>query len=249
MLSRAEQAKAPKYLSDAANALRAAKPNARITCSDAMEAFVAARASQLIGAVNQTAGSGVATLSKAEAAAAAKREPNLGFAVMEAYQIVSGTGVNVDGIAQKLASQVDDETVFKTFATEAEAERFRDRERHARLVAGEDERRPALGQLRLGQERPLVAALRRRHKCTGAVTVTHEHDQQHAGVRPAGAHRVTASGAVQPRPRALSLPPERCDEGSQRCGHLPGGLEPLRRVLRERLANDQRAAAGIPHRS
>lgn len=173
VLSRAEQAKAPKYLSDAANALRAAKPNARITV-DAMEAFVATRASQLIGAVNQTSGSGAATLSKAEATAAARREPNLGFAVMEAYQIVSGTGVNVDGIAEKRASQVDDETIFKKFATEAEAERFQDPNgMHVSwLVKTSDGLLSASytsGKNDLWSQRFDV------DKRTGAVTVTHEH--------------------------------------------------------------------------
>lgn len=173
VLSRAEQANVPKYLSDAANELRAAKPNARITV-DAMEAFVATRATQLIGAVNQTSGSGAATLSKAEATAAAKREPNLGFAVMEAYQIVSGTGVSVDGIAEKRASQVDDETVFRKFATQAEAERAQDPDgKHVSwLVKTSD---GLLSASYVSGKNDLWAQRFDVDKRTGAVTVTHEH--------------------------------------------------------------------------
>lgn len=173
VLSRAEQAKAPKYLSDAANVLRAQKPNARITV-DAMEAFVATRANQLIGEVNQPRGSGAATLSKTEAAAALAREPSLGFAVMEAYQIASGSGVSVDTIAQSRASQVDDDTTFKKFATEAEAVNYRDPDgkQVSWLVRTGDS---LLSSSYVSGRNDLWAQRFDVDKRTGAVTVTHEH--------------------------------------------------------------------------
>lgn len=128
VLSRAEEAKASPAVQAAAQAVRAAKgKNARVTV-DAIEAAVSTAAQKLIGEVNKP-GSGAAYLSKVEAAAVAQRDPKLGAPVLQAYEIASGHGIDVDGIATKrVRDQIsgDPDMRFKTFASVAEAERYQD---------------------------------------------------------------------------------------------------------------------------
>jgi len=128
VLSRAEEAKASPAVQAAAQAVRAAKgKNARVTV-DAIEAAVSTAAQKLIGEVNKP-GSGAAYLSKVEATAVAQRDPKLGAPVLQAYEIASGHGIDVDGIATKRVSDQisgDPDMRFKTFATVAEAERYQD---------------------------------------------------------------------------------------------------------------------------
>lgn len=85
ILSKAEQAKAPDHVKKAANELRQANPNARVTVSS-METVIAKKALDLIGEVNQPSGNGKKTLTQAEADAAARRDASLGYAVLEAFR-------------------------------------------------------------------------------------------------------------------------------------------------------------------
>jgi hypothetical protein len=126
VLSRAEEAKASAAVKAAAQAVRAAGgPRARVTV-DALERAASDAAQKLIGTVNRP-GSGGAFLSKAEATAAFKKDPAMGEPVLRAYQIASGHGVDVDAIATARAKgDPEPDTVFKTFATVEEAERYQD---------------------------------------------------------------------------------------------------------------------------
>ena len=124
VLSRAEQAKASPAVQAAADALRAAGgKNARVTV-DAIETEVSNAAARLIGTVNTA---GTSWLSKTEATAAAQRDPKVGAPVLQAYEIASGGGLDVDAMATaRVWDGQDPEMKFKTFATVAEAERYQD---------------------------------------------------------------------------------------------------------------------------
>lgn len=124
VLSRTEQAKASPAVQAAADALRAAGgKNARVTV-DAIEQEVSSAAARLIGTVNTA---GTSWLSKTEAAAAAQRDPKVGGPVLQAYEIASGGGLDVDGMAKaRVYDGLDPEMKFKTFATVEEAERYQD---------------------------------------------------------------------------------------------------------------------------
>lgn len=127
VLSRAEQAKASPAVQAAADSLRAAGgKNARVTIDaiDAIENEASNAAARLIGTVNTA---GTSWLSKTEATAAAQRDPKLGAPVLQAYEIASGGGLDVDAMAQSRAwDGLDPEVKFKTFATVEEAERYQD---------------------------------------------------------------------------------------------------------------------------
>lgn len=124
VLSRAEQAKASPAVQAAADALRAAGgKNARVTV-DAIEKEVSNAAAKLIGTVNTT---GATWLSKTEATAAAQRDPKVGAPVLQAYEIASGGGLDVDAMATSRVWNGDDpEVKFKIFTTVEEAERYQD---------------------------------------------------------------------------------------------------------------------------
>lgn len=124
VLSRAEQAKASPAVQAAADALRAAGgKNARVTV-DAIEKEVSNAAAKLIGTVNTA---GATWLSKTEATAAAQRDPKVGAPVLQAYEIASGGGLDVDAMATSRVWNGDDpEMKFKIFATVEEAERYQD---------------------------------------------------------------------------------------------------------------------------
>lgn len=128
VLSRAEEAKASPAVQAAAAAVRAAKgKHARVTV-DAIEAAVSTAAQKLIGEVNKP-GSGAPYLSKAEALTVAQRDPKLGAPVLQAWEIASGHGIDVDAIAtERVKAQIgnDPDMRFKTFATVAEGERYQD---------------------------------------------------------------------------------------------------------------------------
>lgn len=126
VLSRAEEAKATPAVRAVAQAVRAAAgPRARVTL-DALERAASDQAAKLIGEVNR-AGPGAGFLSKAEATAAFKKDPIFGAPLLKAYEIASGSGVNVDAIATARAKGAPDpDTVFKAFTTVAEAERYQD---------------------------------------------------------------------------------------------------------------------------
>jgi len=124
VLSRAEQAKASPAVQAAAEALRAAGgKNARVTI-DAIEQEVSSAAARLIGTVNTA---GTSWLSKTEAAAAAQKDPKVGGPVLQAYELASGGGLDVDAVATaRVWDGSDPELKFKTFATVEEAERYQD---------------------------------------------------------------------------------------------------------------------------
>lgn len=124
VLSRAEQAKASPAVQAAANAVRAAGgPNARVTV-DAIEKQVSDAAQRLLGSVNTV---GQAWLSKGEAGAALKADASLGKPVLQAYEIASGGGLDVDAMAAaRVSTGLDPDMQFKIFATVAEAERYQD---------------------------------------------------------------------------------------------------------------------------
>lgn len=124
VLSRAEQAKASPAVQAAADALRAAGgKNARVTV-DAIEKEVSNAAAKLIGTVNTA---GATWLSKTEATAAAQRDPKVGTPVLQAYEIASGGGLDVDAMATSRVWNGDDpEVKFKIFTTVEEAERYQD---------------------------------------------------------------------------------------------------------------------------
>jgi hypothetical protein len=127
VLSRAEEAKASPLVQAAAKAVRAASgPNARVTI-DELEQHVSQVAAKLIGSVNQPAGAGAPWLTKAEASAALQRDPIFGQPVLQAWEVASGHGLDVDAIAkQRATGGLDPDTRFKTFATVQEAERYQD---------------------------------------------------------------------------------------------------------------------------
>lgn len=81
---------------------------------------------KLIGAVNEP-GLGGGLLSKAEATAAFKHDPAMGKPVLQAYEIASGHGIDLDGIIKSRVTRDLDpsETSFKVFASETEAENYR----------------------------------------------------------------------------------------------------------------------------
>lgn len=175
ILSKAEQAKAPDYVKKAADELRQANPNARVTVSS-METVISKKALDLIGEVNQPSGNGKKTLTQAEADAAARRDASLGYAVLEAFQVVSGKGgLNEDDIAKKhVNTGFDPDTVFKTFKTEHEAMNYRDPKGRqvAWLVRSTDE---LLKNTYVSGRNDLWAQRFEVDKLSGALTVTHEH--------------------------------------------------------------------------
>lgn len=128
LVSRAEQARAPSHVDDAAADVRAAGGvGARVSVDD-VDTMLRARAAALIASVNQSTGSGKAFLSKAEAQAAAALDPSLGGQVLRAWEITRSGGIDVDGIAKAHAipAVLEPEERFMKFATESEAERFRE---------------------------------------------------------------------------------------------------------------------------
>lgn len=175
ILSKAEQAKAPAYLKQAADAFRAANPKARVTVT-AMETAIAKKALDLIGEVNQPSGNGKKTLTQAEAKAAAKRDASLGYAVLEAFEVVSGKGgLKEDELArQHVNPGLDPETIFKTFKTEQEAMAYQDPKGRqvAWLVRSTDE---LLKNTYVSGRNDLWAQRFEVDKLSGAITVTHEH--------------------------------------------------------------------------
>jgi hypothetical protein len=127
LISRAEQAAAPAHVQSAAEQVRSAGgARARVTV-DAVEQVLGQQARALIAGVNQSSGSGATFLSLAEAQAAAARNPSLGAHVLRARELVLGKSVDVDGIAaaRVQARLSGNDGIFKTFATQHEAERFR----------------------------------------------------------------------------------------------------------------------------
>jgi hypothetical protein len=127
LLSRTEQRTAMPHIKDAADELRdAGGPGARVTV-DALEANLHAKAMRLIDTVNQTSGPGAHTLSRKEAHTARDISPHVGEAVLRAYQVASGNAADVDAIAASRVNQsLPADTVFKTFASEAEATSYQD---------------------------------------------------------------------------------------------------------------------------
>lgn len=127
VLSKAEEAKASPLLQAAAKAVRAASgPNGRVTI-DELEQQVSQVAAKLIGSVNQPAGAGAPYLTRAEATAAMQRDPIFGQPVLQAWEVASGQGLDLDALAkQRVATGLDPDTRFKQFATVQEAERYQD---------------------------------------------------------------------------------------------------------------------------
>ena len=127
VLSRAEQTKASPAIQDAADAIRrAGGPGTRVF-TDAVERNLQDQALKLIGAVNQSSGSGAAHLSRTEAQAASRQGGRVGELVLRAYEVASGQGPDVDTVAKsRVTAGMDVDTVFKTFATEAEATAYQD---------------------------------------------------------------------------------------------------------------------------
>jgi hypothetical protein len=169
VLSRAEDVNAPKYLRAAADQVRALRPRARVTV-DAVEPELLSRARALIAQVNRT---GAETLSKAEATAAFKRDPIFGEAVLHAYEVASGNGLDVDSLAQTHVTWNRD-LPLKVFRTEAEAMAHQepDGAEFAWLVRLEDgllKNRYVSGRNDLWAQRFEIDRL------TGVVTVTAEH--------------------------------------------------------------------------
>lgn len=125
VLSRAEEAKASPLLQAAAQAVRAASgPNARVTI-DELEQQVASVAAKLIGSVNQASGAGAPYLTRAEASKAMEADPVFGTPVLQAWELASGQGLDLDALVkQRVAGSLDADTVFKRFATVQEAERY-----------------------------------------------------------------------------------------------------------------------------
>lgn len=175
ILSRAEEAKAPAHIQDAARQIRQERgPGARVTV-DAVEQKIEDAARRLIGAVNQPAGPGATTLSRAEAQAAARQGGRVGELVLRAYEVASAAGVDVDALARaRVTAGLDADTVFKTFATVAEAERHADPngQHVAWLVAVEE---TASGKVFVSGRNDLWAQRFEVNKLTGAVTVLAEH--------------------------------------------------------------------------
>jgi hypothetical protein len=174
VLSRAEQAKATPAVRAAAEAVRAAGgPRARVSV-DAIEREFTDAALKLIGAVNAP-GPGGSFLSKAEATAAFKKDPQLGGPVLRAYEIASGHGLNVDALATERAMNgLDDESVFKVFATETEAVNYRDPNglQVLWLVVTQD---ALLSKTYVSGRNDLWSQRFEIDKVTGAIAVTHEH--------------------------------------------------------------------------
>lgn len=125
LLSQAEQARAPEHVRVAAEVTRseAAQGGGRgIVRTEALEAHLAARARELVGAVNQHSGVGRAFVSRAEVRAAQAQSPALGGRVQKAWEIVAGRAADVDGIAEAHARAFTaDDGVFRTFTSEARA--------------------------------------------------------------------------------------------------------------------------------
>jgi hypothetical protein len=105
-------------------------PNTRVTI-DELEQQVSQVAAKLIGSVNQPNGAGAPWVTKAEATAAMQRDPIFGQPVLQAWEVASGQGIDVDAIAkQRAAGGLDRDTRFKKFATVEEAERYQDPNGH-----------------------------------------------------------------------------------------------------------------------
>lgn len=171
VLSRAEDLNAPKYLRAAADEVRAARPRARVTL-DSVEPEVVRRARSLIAEVNRT---GAETLSKVEATAAFKRNPIFGEAVLRAYEVASGNGLDVDALAEnRVTRNLGNDAVFKVFRAEAEAMAYQDPDGRevswlVRLEDGLLKSRYVSGRNDLWAERFEIDRL------SGQVTVTGEH--------------------------------------------------------------------------
>jgi len=123
VLSKVEQKTARAYVRAAADEVRRQKPGTLVKL-DAMEAAVAPRTEALMRQLNQASGPGAQTLSQTEAKAAFKNDPVYGELILEAYEIASGNGFDVEALAVQYASNgLDPGETLQRFATLAEAER------------------------------------------------------------------------------------------------------------------------------
>ncbi|MBL8954377.1 MAG: hypothetical protein JNK82_26605 [Myxococcaceae bacterium] len=98
VLSKVEQKEARAYVRAAADEVRKQQPGKHVQL-DELAAQVAPRTQALMSEFNQPAGAGANLLSKAEANAAFKKDPVYGELVLEAYEIASGNGLDVDALA------------------------------------------------------------------------------------------------------------------------------------------------------
>lgn len=172
VLSKAEQKKAPEYLQRAADEFRQANPGKRVSVG-ALETLVTKQAKDLIGAVNQPKGAGSTVVSQAEAKEAARRDATLGFAVLEAYRVVSGQGVEAI-VKQHVAPTLDEDSVYRTFKTENEAMNAHDANgRH--IVWSVRTEEGLLKDTYVSGKNDLWAQRFEVDKLSGAITITGEH--------------------------------------------------------------------------